>query len=124
MCKGCRLPTNSTSSGGADGRSWIISLSIIEPATGNFLSTSTINLNNSLAKGFTTNTLIYEGKETVVGSSQHNSYPTATGVVKAGLNYAKGPNRLAHITAIILNAVILKTQATNGLTITPKSALI
>lgn len=55
-----------------------------------FFVNGTINLNNSLAKGFTTNTLIYEGKETVVGSSQHNSYPTATGVVKAGLNYAKG----------------------------------
>ncbi len=47
-----------------------------------------INHNNSLSKGLTTNTLIYEGKETVVGSSQHNTYPTTTGVVKAGFNYA------------------------------------
>lgn len=50
----------------------------------------TINRNNSLAKGETTNTLIYDGKETTVGSSQHNSYPTTTGVVKAGFNYANG----------------------------------
>lgn len=56
-----------------------------------FFANGTINHNNSLAKGVTTNTLIYEGKETIVGSSQHNSYPTTTGVVKAGFNYANGP---------------------------------
>lgn len=56
-----------------------------------FFANGTINHNNSLAKGLTTNTLVYEGKETVVGSSQHNSYPTTTGVVKAGFNYADGP---------------------------------
>lgn len=56
-----------------------------------FFANGTINHNNSLAKGLTTNTLVYEGKETVVGSSQHNSYPTTTGVVKAGFNYANGP---------------------------------
>lgn len=56
-----------------------------------FFANGTINHNNSLAKGVTTNTLIYEGKATVVGSSQHNSYPTTTGVVKAGFNYANGP---------------------------------
>lgn len=50
----------------------------------------TINRNNSLAKGTTTNTLIYDGKETVVGSSQNNSYPTTTGVVKGGFNYSHG----------------------------------
>lgn len=50
----------------------------------------TINRNNSLAKGTTTNTLVYDGKETVVGSSQHNSYPTTTGVVKGGFNYSHG----------------------------------
>lgn len=49
-----------------------------------------VNHNNSLAKGSTTNTLMYAGRETVVGSSQHNSYPTTTGVVKAGFNYAAG----------------------------------
>ena len=56
-----------------------------------FFANGTINHNNSLAKGLTTNTLVYEGKETVVGSSQHNTYPTTTGVVKAGFNYANGP---------------------------------
>lgn len=55
-----------------------------------FFANGTINHNNSLAKGVTTNTLIYAGKETIVGSSQHNSYPTTTGVVKAGFNYANG----------------------------------
>lgn len=50
----------------------------------------TINRNNSLAKGTTINTLVYDGKETVVGSSQHNSYPTTTGVVKGGFNYSHG----------------------------------
>lgn len=56
-----------------------------------FFANGTINHNNSLAKGLTTNTLVYEGKETVVGSSQHNTNPTTTGVVKAGFNYANGP---------------------------------
>lgn len=56
-----------------------------------FFANGTINHNNSLAKGVTTNTLIYEGKATIVGSSQHNSYPATTGVVKAGFNYADGP---------------------------------
>lgn len=56
-----------------------------------FFANGTINHNNSLAKGVTTNTLIYEGKATIVGSSQHNSYPTTTGVVKAGFSYADGP---------------------------------
>ena len=55
-----------------------------------FFTNGTINHNYSLAKGLTNNTLVYEGKETVVGSSQHNSYPTTTGVVKAGFNYANG----------------------------------
>lgn len=50
----------------------------------------TINYNNSLATGTTVNTLIYDDKKTVVGGSQHNSYPTTTGVVKAGVNYASG----------------------------------
>lgn len=51
----------------------------------------TINRNNSLTKGVTTNILVFEGMKTTVGSSQHNSYPTTTGVVKAGFNYADGP---------------------------------
>lgn len=55
-----------------------------------FFANGTINHNNSLIKGTTTNLLVYQGKETVVGSSQHNSYPTTVGVVKAGFNYSKG----------------------------------
>lgn len=50
----------------------------------------TINHNNSLIKGSTTNTLVYNGKETIVGSSQHNTYHTTAGVVKCGFNYSKG----------------------------------
>lgn len=49
----------------------------------------TVNHNNSVAKGSTENTLIYEGKPTTVGSTQHNSYPTTTGVVKAGFNFSE-----------------------------------
>lgn len=49
----------------------------------------TINYNNSIAKGTTTNTLIYNDKVTIVGGSQKNSYPTTAGVVKAGFNYTK-----------------------------------
>ena len=56
-----------------------------------FFANGTVNRNNSLAKGVTTNTLVYNGKETTVGSSQHNSYPTTTGIVKAGFNYANSP---------------------------------
>lgn len=51
----------------------------------------TVNHNNSVAKGSTTNTLVYDGKETIVGSTQHNNYPTITGVIKGGFNYALGP---------------------------------
>ena len=60
--------------------------------TGNweFFANGTINRNNSLAKGVTTNTLLYDGLETTVGSSQHNSYPATTAIVKAGFNYANG----------------------------------
>ncbi|MCM1356682.1 MAG: outer membrane beta-barrel family protein [Staphylococcus sp.] len=46
--------------------------------------------NNSLIKGTTTNRLLYEGKETVVGSSQYKKYPSRNGVVKAGVNYSSG----------------------------------
>ena len=51
----------------------------------------TIKRYNSLRKGVTTNTLVYDGKKTSIGSSQHILYPTTTGVVKAGVNYANGP---------------------------------
>lgn len=53
-----------------------------------------VNRNDMISKGTTTNTLIYDGKPTVVGASQRNSYPTTTGTVKAGFNYAKGAQSL------------------------------
>jgi len=56
-----------------------------------FFANGTIKHYNSLTKGVTTNTLVYNGKETVVGSSQSNSFPTTVGVIKAGFNYANGP---------------------------------
>lgn len=49
-----------------------------------------VNRNSSIIKGTTTNALMYNGKETIVGSSQNNSSPATTGTVKAGFNYAKG----------------------------------
>ena len=54
-----------------------------------FFANGTINHNNSLIKGYTTNTLVYQGKETIVGSSQNNVYPATVGSIKAGFNYAK-----------------------------------
>lgn len=56
-----------------------------------FFANGTIKHYNSLTKGVTTNTLVYNGKETVVGSTQSNSFPTTVGVIKAGFNYANGP---------------------------------
>jgi len=50
-------------------------------------ASGTIARNKSLIKGSTTNTLEYEGKKTVVGSSQHSSYPSTNGVVKGGFNF-------------------------------------
>lgn len=49
-----------------------------------------LNRSNSLVKGTTTNTLLYDGQETVVGSRQNNIYPTTAGSIKVGFNYAKG----------------------------------
>lgn len=49
-----------------------------------------VNRSNSIIKGTTTNTLVYDGRKTVVGSRQYNSYPATAGVVKAGFNYVKG----------------------------------
>lgn len=49
-----------------------------------------VNHDNSLTKGVTTNTLIYNGVPTLVGSSQNSSYPINVGIVKAGFNYSKG----------------------------------
>lgn len=54
----------------------------------------TVSYNNSLSKGRTINTLVYDGTSTTVGSSQCNSHPTLTGVVKAGINYSKGEQSL------------------------------
>ena len=54
-----------------------------------FFIDGTVNHNNSVSKGTTTNTLVFENEKTVIGSSQHNHYPTTTGVIKAGFNYAK-----------------------------------
>lgn len=53
-----------------------------------FFLNGSFNRDNSFIKGSTTNTLVYDGHETVVGSSQRNSYPTTAGSVKAGFNYA------------------------------------
>ena len=55
-----------------------------------FFLNGTLNHNNSLNKGTTTNTLVYNGTETVVGSRQYNSYPTTVGVIKGGFNYSHG----------------------------------
>lgn len=74
-------------------RKWSVMDNIaLDYRTGNWelFADAKINRDNSLAKGSTTNTLIYDGKKTVVGSSQHNSYPTTTGFVKAGASYTSG----------------------------------
>ena len=52
-------------------------------------ATGTIARNNSLIKGTTTNTFDYDGVETVVGSSQHNIYPTVNGILKGGFNFSR-----------------------------------
>ncbi|MDE7125756.1 MAG: hypothetical protein K2O12_04680, partial [Muribaculaceae bacterium] len=54
-----------------------------------FFLNGTISHNNSLAKGFTTNTFMYGGKETVVGGSQYNSFSSTTGILKSGFSYTK-----------------------------------
>ncbi|MCH5347233.1 MAG: hypothetical protein J1E63_08995, partial [Muribaculaceae bacterium] len=54
-----------------------------------FFADGTINRNNTLIKGTTTNILVYQGKETIVGGNQNNVYPATVGSIKAGFNYAK-----------------------------------
>lgn len=54
-----------------------------------FFINGMVNRNNSVIKGSTTNTLLFQNKETVIGCSQNNSYPTTTGIVKAGFNRSK-----------------------------------
>lgn len=46
--------------------------------------------NNSVIKGSTTNTFDHAGRTTVIGSSQHNSYPSHNAVLKAGFNHNTG----------------------------------
>ena len=48
-----------------------------------------VNRSNSFIKGATTNTLVYDGQKTVVGSRQNNAYPTTAGSIKTGFDYAK-----------------------------------
>ncbi len=59
--------------------------------TGNweFFINGSINHDNKLIKGTTLNTLMYDGRETVVGSRQHNSYTTTAGTVRTGFYYTK-----------------------------------
>ena len=59
-----------------------------------FFVNGTINHNNSLNRGTTTNTLLFNGEKTVVGSSQNSSTPTTVGVIKGGFNYSKGAQSL------------------------------
>ncbi len=51
---------------------------------------ATFSHNNSLVKSTTTNTLVYDGRPTVVGSSRQNSFPVTKGELKAGFNYVMG----------------------------------
>lgn len=53
-----------------------------------FFATGTVAGNNSLIKGSTVNKLEYGGAETIVGSSQRNTYPSLNAAMKAGFNYA------------------------------------
>ncbi len=55
-----------------------------------FFAEGTVNHNNSQAKGTTTNSLVYNSKETIIGSRQNNSYPTTVGVIKGGFNFSNG----------------------------------
>lgn len=59
-----------------------------------FFLDASLNRSNPLLKGTTTNTLLYDGQETMVGSRQNNIYPTTAGSIKVGLNYAKGSRSL------------------------------
>ena len=55
-----------------------------------FFVNGSINRNNTVNKGTTTNSLIYNEAATIVGSSQCNSFPTTTGAVKGGFNHSRG----------------------------------
>lgn len=49
-----------------------------------------INRDNSVLKGTTVNSLIYNGRNTVVGSSQYNRYPSTAWTLRPGFNYSDG----------------------------------
>lgn len=59
-----------------------------------FFLNASVNRDNTLTRGTTTNTLVYEGKETMVGSSRRNSYPVTAGTAKAGFSYTGGSRSL------------------------------
>lgn len=59
-----------------------------------FFASGSVARNNSLITGRTVNRLVYDGKLTEIGSSQHNTYPSVNGTVKAGFNFTRG-NRSA-----------------------------
>ncbi len=59
-----------------------------------FFVDASINRNNNLQIGSTRNLLIYEGRETIVGSSQRSSSPSTAGVIKGGFNFARGAQSL------------------------------
>lgn len=74
-------------------RKWsVIDDLVLSYHTGNWemFVNATVNHNNTLAAGTTTNSLLYEGKEIIVGGSQHNTYSTTVGVIKGGFNYTTG----------------------------------
>lgn len=52
-------------------------------------ASASLNHNNTLNKGYTLNSLDYEGKPCTLGSSQHNLNKARASTIKAGLNYAK-----------------------------------
>lgn len=52
------------------------------------------NHDDKIIKGSTTNTLIYNGRETVVGGSQHNHSLSNTGVIRGGFNYEQDKQSL------------------------------
>ena len=54
-----------------------------------FFVNGTINHNSTLINGTTTNILVYQGKENIVGSSNNNAYPATVGSIKGGFNYGK-----------------------------------
>lgn len=59
-----------------------------------FFLDGSYNHNNMLITGMTTNSLLYNGKETIVGSRQNNSYCSNVGAIRGGFNYAKGNQSL------------------------------